>query len=338
MKYISNLRNYINNQTRELGNRLYHGLGDSLTIPLDKEKLKHNWLILVLATVLTFLSALHGPSLISLIRFNYRCNKLSYTLQTNKKALLVQQHWGKDTQIMDYVLKKHGYECQLIEPSEATEKQVFDSIDQIARESNDKTQTVFYFAGHGDSFKRCGDDTYVNSLKDNIVSFKGSTITPDEQFYILHLNGNPNNFDESTITPDELFEALGKIKGRKAVIIDSCHSGGFVDKIKNPEKSSLGDIINNYVVIAACPANSVTFASPYYIFRKRISPLTYEIYNLASSSDKPLNLSKAKILYGNTLLEKTSGKFTEKFYEIIGGYSLDISSEMQRTSDIDFHL
>lgn len=234
-----------------------------------------------------------------------------YMPQPNKKALLVQQDvdYEDDIQIMNHLLKNRGYKCQILIPSQTTEKKVFSSIEQIAAESNNKSQTVFYYTGNGDSIEELGNGISVNEY---------------------------NDIHTSRITPYELFEKLGKIKGKKAAIIDACHSGAFVEEIEYLEeeiyKSLFGELIKNYVVIGACPKDRTTVSSKRYIKDKEVGALTFGIYNLLTSSNKLINFSEAEILCGN-LLDRINEKLGNPL-----ACDLGKSFKMQRVSDTDFWL
>ncbi|MDD5086927.1 MAG: caspase family protein [Candidatus Nanoarchaeia archaeon] len=246
--------------------------------------------------ILMLYSKLVNPT-VELINFNNR-NK-DYHIEPNKKAVLIQAREGNDIEVINHELKRRGYDCYIID-EQGTEKEIFESIDSIAEQSNDKTETVFYFSGHG----RCLDN------HDKFISVKNSN--PDIEYLL--------------IGPKPLYSRLDKIKGKKAIFIDSCYSGAFA------KEEGLDKLIDNYVIITTCPEDYESFDSPFYIMGKRISPLTFDTYKLLQKNQN-INLSEESIS-GNILSSIMS--IPEEI--IVKTRKEKTSFEKQRVSDTDFYL
>lgn len=241
--------------------------------------------------LISFFSVAVQPT-IEAVRFHNR--NRDYNIQPNKKAILVQNKEYDDIEVINHELRRRGYDCYILGP-EDTEEEIFKSINDVASESNDETKTVFYFSGHGANLEDYGQVIIVNS-------------------------SNPT-YDKFGITPNCLFNKLAKVKGKKAIIIDACYSGRFT------LEEELEGIIENYVVIAACPEDYKTHYSPLYIMGEKLGSLTFDIYKLLNKS-KPVNLSKEKI-------PKSTLEF---LLQIPGKIISNVSYEKQRVSDIDFYL
>jgi len=242
--------------------------------------------------------------------------RIHYRPEPGKRALLVSQDDFRthDVVLMNALLRRCGYERKIIRHRECTEKTIVESIDQLARESDADSQTVFFYAGHGHDA-----GTYYS---------KGVCV-----------NGNPTNIYEKRMTPFAILQLLGKIKGKKAVIIDSCYSGEFVDEVKDKAvRSVFPDMINDYVVLAACPADNATVRSEGYAKGWDIGPLTAALYYLIGSSKGPVNLAKAEIPWRNSESYIMSRYSNEAIGDIEKSVGASISFEMQRASDTDFFL
>ncbi|MGD9275949.1 MAG: caspase family protein [Candidatus Pacearchaeota archaeon] len=242
--------------------------------------------------------------------------KIDYTPIPGKKAILVQQDptRGDDIKIANYYFKKFGYSIDYIPPNHATEDNIFKKINRIA--SNEKNnKTIFYYTGHGGRIK--------NSFIINID----------------YINGVPPDINKSRITPKEIFREIGKIKGKKAIIIDSCFSGIFPYWIKEHlGRSKLTfkkKIINNFVVISATKEDSISVSSGEYIRGMKVGALTFGLYNLFNSKKGLINISKDEILCGN----KEHRENPEKVLRLLKlPKDTKISFDMQRYGDTDFIL
>ncbi len=151
---------------------------------------------------------------------------------TNSHALLVG-HPGEDKKLFGRSLRLKGVETDLNHLTEALVKtgfrgnitRLFDtqatkantlaSLEQIAEETNRDTRlviphTIFTYSGHG---------------------LRGLCL------------------ENSRLTPEELYEAIERIKGKKAVILDTCEAGYFLER----------DIPLNTLVIAATKAEKPAY-------------------------------------------------------------------------------
>ena len=126
----------------------------------------------------------------------------------------------------------------------ATKENILDEIWYTFKDATEDDVSIFYFAGHGGS-------RYGN-------------------FYIC-----PTDTDwtlENNITVTELECLLDKIAGTKIVILDCCHSGGFIGK-------NIFKLLNRpgYQVLTSCMGEQVCYqmggslwVDPYMIFTKGI--------------------------------------------------------------------
>ena len=64
MKYLSNLQQHLNDKVKEHGNRLYNGLGDILTMPIDKKSGKILTKVVLPYAVYSAVLFFHGAKLI----------------------------------------------------------------------------------------------------------------------------------------------------------------------------------------------------------------------------------------------------------------------------------
>jgi len=74
-----------------------------------------------------------------------------------------------------------------------------------------------------------------NATKENIIKQleKLTYLTTPDSHFIFHYSGHGNksglNVKESVLTPIEFYQRLSNIRGKKAVILDSCHAGVFIN-------------------------------------------------------------------------------------------------------------
>ena len=250
--------------------------------------------LVVLFSSIIINSILIQPT-IEAIKFNRQ--NWNYNIEPNKKAILVKSNNYSNIELINHELSRRGYDCKVIDTFSATNTKIFESIDEIAVNSNEETKTVFYISSEG---------------------YKG----PNEKVSILTVKDYNSNKDYYAIYPYNLFEKLGKIKGKKAIFIDACYSGNFLE-CKNIE-----DLIENYVIVAACPEDRITASNFMYIFTgKYTSSLEFNLYKLLTKSEEPINISKQKIPKSNIeyILQALCSIF-------------DISFKKRIISDTDFYL
>lgn len=99
--------------------------------------------------------------------------------------------------------------------SQANRSGIFDAISWLESNADGNDVSILYYAGHGGQ-------------------------TPSNE-YLMVYNGS--------ISDDELDEKLDNVEGRLVVILDSCHSGGFIEE--------LGE--RNRVVLTACKKDNLTY-------------------------------------------------------------------------------
>lgn len=225
----------------------------------------------------------------------------------NKQAILVKPEECRDdsVDIMQHLLSLYGYKCYVIEPDYATEDNIFFTLEQIAKRSNTEHQTIFYFEGHGNT---------IGNIYRKAIAVTGTD---------LH---------KSRITDIELIHNMSKIQGKKAVLIDACLSGAFVDYLRPSQGSKP---IKDYVVISACPGDCVSLSDKFFIKNKQVGQLTYGLYNLLNFAEKPVNLSTDNIEIANEVYRQHLDMLNFVMRE---DKETKISFEMQRVSDTDFIL
>ena len=216
-----------------------------------------------------------------------------------KTALLVQGVQDvigdKNLDSMTSLLDSRGYTLTVLKPPETTYKAILRELASIADGSNRDTgesKTLFYFTGHGDR-EGFGTSSWA-------------------------------------IDPETLFNTLKDIKGNKAVILDCCHAGIFVDYLSEDPSAHL---ISDYVVIAACPSHAettITFRSD------EMTALTSGLMETLSDGREPVDLSSAKIKCGN-FVDKIVAQLIYRIGTLIGK-PIQFSFEMQRASDAPFYL
>ena len=213
-----------------------------------------------------------------------------------KTALLVQGSQDvvgdNNLDLMTSLLDSRGYKVTVLKPFEATDSAILCELASIAEGSNRESETFFYFTGHGDR----------------------------EGFATLNL----------AIEPETLFNTMKDIKGNKAIILDCCHAGIFVDYLSEDPSAHL---ISDYVVIAACPSHAettITFRSD------EMTALTSGLMETLSDGREPVDLSSAKIKCGN-FVDKIVAQLIYRIGTLIGK-PIQFSFEMQRASDAPFYL
>jgi hypothetical protein len=231
-----------------------------------------------------------------------------------KRAILVNQDEMRlDPEYLKEPLSKRGYECFTIQSSRASQKNILEKLAELSGESRAIDETIYFHSGHGGVFDFLIGKTYTEALA---------------------LNGY-ENFDELTLTPQELMGAMGKFKGKKAIMIDSCNGGAFVDYLKNISTNENNQIIRDYSCLASCPSGYSTLSVP-LDYGYKLGPLCYSLIELFNEKPKnPINLSKAEILCGPEYYRKNLDEVISSFDL---GNSEPISFELQRISDTDFYL
>jgi hypothetical protein len=224
----------------------------------------------------------------------------------NKEAILIQQNKNAEhnIEIMDYLLSQYGYRCQKIIMNSARKDHILYNIKLRKRYTNGKSKTIIYYKGHG---KETG------------------------------ILGNNYTNKKETITPYELFNSIGKIKGKKAIIIDACHSGIFTKALDRGYNFPLKRSIENYVCIASCPPKNISINSPFLIKNKYLGQLTFGLYKLLNFAKEDVNLITGKIEISNETHKKYINELSYYYSELYGAHSKkigDVSFEMQRVSDM----
>lgn len=179
----------------------------------------------------------------------------------NKYALLVK---GKDSRIfvegdiknMAKLLLLKGYDVYYINPQSQSTFSRF--CENLSNFSDDNTRFFLLLTGHGSS--------------------SGFRLKPW------------SNYSISEISPASLFNNLKKVRGKKAVMINSCHSGIFYDELSNStywldDKTSYF----NGVLFASCPSNKTSISDPFL----GMSTLVYGFCNFfVPDSSEEVDLSR----------------------------------------------
>jgi len=125
------------------------------------------------------------------------------------------------------------YEFIILNQPEATSTNIRKKLERLARELNPNDTFVFYYSGHGDRFSS-GDSHEADSYDDFLV-------TSDA---ICTSKGVKN-----VLIDDELNYLYAKIRAKKIIIIDACHSADMQKGVK-VEK-------NNIKPVFMCKRNGV---------------------------------------------------------------------------------
>ena len=229
-----------------------------------------------------------------------------------KRAVIVCQDSVAldDALTIRHLLVKKRYIPECIGIGDATEQKIFSALERIASDSVDYDKTIFYFAGHGDS--------YYDGILQGICVNK------------------PSEEGEKLIRPAYLLDRLSKIKGRKAAIFNCCYSGVHVELVRDDGKGNNETIfpdLKNYLIIAACPSDKLMVYTPDCIPGKRVSPLTAALFGVLKG-DKQVNLSSEPITLGTEWQRAHQQEYAER----IGVKENKLSFEVQRVSDCDFKL
>lgn len=159
---------------------------------------------------------------------------------------------------------------------------IFEGISSTFSEADDNDISYFYFSGHGFL------DTETN------ISY----LCPADTSLTIDIS--------TMISVDELESALSAIPGTKVVIIDSCHSGGFIGKVERENGSvnnKLTDFNNNVINVFSMSQSK--------------SPLTTDQYKVLTSCHYfQTCLGMESLIYP----ENSFGLFTIVFCEGCGYY------------------
>ena len=126
--------------------------------------------------------------------------------------------------------------------------------------------------------------------------------------------------------------------GKKAAILDNCHSGEFVDYLRNYNRfarpiSKL--LISDYLFIASCPAENTSVASREFVEGYHLGQLTYGLIKVLKDETQLINLSQTEILCANESYRKNPEDVIARLEE---KPRAPLSFDMQRISDTDFYL
>ncbi len=220
----------------------------------------------------------------------------------SKKAILIyNNNDGKlSADLMAELLNIYHYELNVLGPEESTKNNILHQLKNLASESKDNQRTILYYCGRGFI-----DDFYEGIIvNDDIIA----------------------DFP-SIISPADLYEAVNELRGKKAIILDACHTGMFVDFVE--DKKNVNAPLKDYVIIASCPQECVS----YRVHETEVGYLTSRILVDIIKQKGPINLSNINLspmMNENYIkrLEKSGLKHTGK----------KASVDVQRIFDIEFIL
>jgi WD40 repeat protein len=125
--------------------------------------------------------------------------------------------------------------------SKASKKEILQSLETLAQTARPDDRVIIFLAGHGD---------FVNKPKGS----KGEKI-----FVFCCPDYDRSNYEETGITAPFLIDALAKVRARKLILLDACHSGGAAseDIVRQLVPEGQGPL-----VIAACDQKELSYEHP----------------------------------------------------------------------------
>ncbi|NQT61305.1 MAG: caspase family protein [Bacteroidetes bacterium] len=150
---------------------------------------------------------------------------LIYGVADYSPMLKSLKYADNDAEDMEKFFIKQGFQPPIVKYNRnATKSAIFADIEslRINSEVDKNTVTVFFFAGHGDGYWR-EYPTYYSSLESPFID------EPEDYSDQTSLIPYLSEIDSSgVIYATELLDKLNTIPGKKLVILDICHAGGFV--------------------------------------------------------------------------------------------------------------
>ena len=145
--------------------------------------------------------------------------------------------------------------------SSPTRQNIFNKISSVLGAADDNDVSYFYFSGHG------GTD--------------GST------YYLCPIDSSTSTW-ANDISVNELESHLNAINGTKVVLLDSCNSGGFINKGVVKEEVTIDDLVqfNNYVIdVFSRNTSKYLNHSPYQV----LTACSKDTYSYQDCSDPGLS-------------------------------------------------
>ncbi len=121
---------------------------------------------------------------------------------------------------MDNYLSQAGFEVTLRTNSAVTKAQILQDLQDAALTASEDDLLIFHFSGHGDGYLRnYSSFTLSSPFIEEPQQYAGQpALIPD----IASKDGS------QLIYAEELLEMLAPIPGKKLLLLDICHGGGFV--------------------------------------------------------------------------------------------------------------
>ena len=129
----------------------------------------------------------------------------------NSKKVL---HVGYDISNMEYLLEKQGFHVEILRDNQATYRNVVEQLKSYQSLSKNDV-FVFYDTSHGVQIP--------DKNGDELDNFDEALVLYDAIFY----NEKIVDVKEGILVDDELEFLLAKIRAKKLMMIDACHSGSF---------------------------------------------------------------------------------------------------------------
>ncbi|MCF7943320.1 MAG: caspase family protein [Spirochaetia bacterium] len=124
-----------------------------------------------------------------------------------------------DAYDMSVFLSLHGFDVTVKYNNEVTKNSIMAELETVRLAAGPDDILVFHFSGHGDGYFRNDDSTLDNPFILPPEEFQGqASIIPD-------ITAEDSG---QVIYETELLDMLAEIPGKKLVILDICHAGGFV--------------------------------------------------------------------------------------------------------------
>ena len=192
-----------------------------------------------------------------------------------------------DLENLATALDKRGFKDNIkkLYNGEATKRNVRAYLDQVAYLTDPDSHFIFFYSGHG--------------TKEGLALSIGEDCSPGR-----------------FLCPDDFYSRLSNVRGKKAVILDCCHAGVFInDEI-------MSKVPPDTLVIAATDENGGAYETRFYDTdgqKQRMGKLTKFIVEYFSQHREGLNLADMKI----ALMDKMAhvGKFGDIRYQqpVVGG-------------------
>jgi uncharacterized caspase-like protein len=94
-------------------------------------------------------------------------------------------------------------------------------FDEIAGKVTDNDYVFLYLAGHG-------------------------LVTADNVFHFMTRKGSMNLLNSTSLSERDLTEPLASVRGKKIILLESCHAGAAVEKDNEKSRFDMGEVANRF--------------------------------------------------------------------------------------------